>query len=128
MSNLVPAQIRLDSNQLNQLINSNLQINLSQLQQNQRENVVQNKNVLNINRNVVQLSQNQIKMDNNSKISEERDTREEKMSSINGSNERLNNSMGGKANMNIEMEKPGIKLLRLFFERPHIMLKKFFRN
>lgn len=110
MSNLIPAQIRLDQNQLNQLINSNLQINLSQLQQSQRENVLQNKNI-NVTRGLVQITQNQIKTDSSSKTQEGKEGREQKVTgtTVNGNNERLNNSLTGKSNVNLtEVGKQGI--------------------
>lgn len=80
---------------MNQLINSNLQINISQLQQNQQSKSI------NVTRNLVQITHNQAKTDSNSKTHEEKENPDQKnaaVTSIDGNNERLNNSLGGKTN------------------------------
>lgn len=109
MPNLIPASIRLD--QLNQLINSNLQINLGQIQQqNQEEPASENKSVINYCRSVTQATtQNAKQQEVNAKVGEEVNGRDQKVSAanVNGSNERISNAISGK-NAN-EIDKTGTK-------------------
>lgn len=113
ISNIIPAQIRLDQNQLNQLINSNLQIKLSQIQQNSL-----GKNV-NVTKGLVQVTQNQIKADSGpfKTLNSGKDGGEQKIEvaipTLNGSNERLSNSFGSKASLSVsDLGKQG-KILRI---------------
>ncbi|KAL0277674.1 UNVERIFIED_CONTAM: hypothetical protein PYX00_004885 [Menopon gallinae] len=105
MPNIIPASIRLD--QLNQLINSNLQINLSQIQQqNQEEPAAENKGVISYCRSVTHTTpQNAKQQEGNPKVNEEVNGRDQKVAAanVNGSNERISNAMSGK-NVN-EMDK-----------------------